>query len=498
MEQNMGFSGRAGWGKVEEMRGLRAVLAGWIWAAAMAAAGEGIPLYREWDTAVRFDGMESGEIGVDEEMRRELRAGPIREGIMGKELVVDLTGGGRSGVKVVGGTPEMWKGGTVNSGNDRESKKKEDDGWILSAIRQADGSSSNRTSLGTWLAGEGDEQENGWGWLAGGVQADAEGRAAEQAAAWQEESQDWGVGEMGNGMDAGKEGGKGGGAESGERGQQGMGGESTVREGVAGAAGMAGAGWRTEERGGTAGSVPGQGPGGAPGGGTEEVAGAGKAEGEGGAGEMSRTRAALEMAGMKTDVWKPEGGDRRFATEGLGADWKALTAGASGGALAGGPGGDGGSGGEGVGSGRSGGGAGGEPSRARAGSGWSMPSAAESGRGWSMGSAPGHGESGGWSFGGGGASGAGGSGLPGMGQGVESRERWGGGWVVGGGAGGGGFGSGIGGGAGAGSGWGGYRSQVDAGGGVSVPAQRSGGGAAWEAWQKRGENSGGGFTPVWR
>ena len=425
------------------MRGVRAMLAGVVWAAAMVAGGEGIPLYREWDTAVRFDGMESGEIGVDEEMRRELRAGPIREGIMGKELVVDLTGGGRSGVKVVGGTPEMWKGGTVNSGNDRESKKKEDDGWILSAIRQADGSSSNRTSLGTWLAGGGEEKQNAWGWLAGGVQAEAEGRAAERAAAVEEASPDWsdvtGNGEAGGNKEWAA---------------------VTTESGV------------------------------------DEVASALKREAEDGKKEeMSLTREALEMAGMKTDVWKPEGGDRRFATEALGPDWKELTSGGAG--FAGRAAGTEPSGATGSGMGS---GAGAEPSGAAASAGWSMSSLGEGRSGWGNMGAPGFGEGGGGLGTGVGMSGlsaGNGTGVGTGGAGGGERERWGGGWVVGSGQGSGlgfrgldGTASGM---DGAGTGWG-----LGAGSGVSSGTSGRSGGAVWEAWQKRGENSGGGFTPVWR
>lgn len=469
----MGFSGRAGWGNVREMRGLRAVLAGGIWAAAMAAAGEGIPLYREWDTAVRFDGMESGEVGIDEAMRLELRAGPLREGITGKEVLVDLSDWNRKGVSMVGGV-SAWQADTTGGGG--ESKKKDDD-WILSAIRQADGSSSNRTSLAEWLAGDGEGKNDGWGWLAGGVQAEAEGRAAE-AEARQVESQAWEV-EVGNTLSdvaerrRGGESGRGGAEGAGRRGTGEQEGWSRTSDSINGAegdgngGGVSGSGgWRMADR-----SWGGTGDGAA-----EGTSRASQGEGEGGEGEMSRTRAALEMAGMKTEEWKSAGGDRRFATSGLGVDWKNLTGGATGTPESG--------------SGRNGGGTGNGPETTAL-SGWSLPKGPLTG-GWG-----GMGEEGtgnlAWQTGVK-AEAVSGAGSSGMGE----RERWGGGWVVGASAGGwNGGGNGLGG--------GGFSGAADSGvpfgtggGGVSVPAQRSGGGAAWEAWQKRGENSGGGFTPVWR
>ena len=154
---------------------MRAALAGLL-GCVLGAPGREIPVYREYTQPISFYG-EDGEreefhaAGLDQSMLRSLKDAQAREGMMGRETLLEMT--------MVSGDPVFGKsaapagmGMPIASGAGEGGRRKKDgDGqnWLAkSLVLPSLGQTPTNAAMTAMSAGG---KESSWGWLAGEVAA---------------------------------------------------------------------------------------------------------------------------------------------------------------------------------------------------------------------------------------------------------------------------------------------------------------------------------------
>ena len=147
---------------------MRLALAGWL-AAAAAAAARGIPVYREYTVPISFADEPAAEFAAAETAapdlaaRRELRDAPSREALLGKEALLDL--GLRAAPARGDAAPVPGKlTPPVAAERRRGSKDKDDRNWLAGSLTLPTLGQTASNAAAAVIAP--DAKDSGRGWLA--------------------------------------------------------------------------------------------------------------------------------------------------------------------------------------------------------------------------------------------------------------------------------------------------------------------------------------------
>lgn len=145
---------------------MRLALAGWL-AAAAAAAARGLPVYREYTVPISFAAepaaeFAAAEIGApDLAARRELRDAPSREALLGKETLLDL--GLRDAPARGDAAPVPGKlSPPVSTERRRGSKDKDDRNWLAGSLTLPTLGQTASNAAAAVIAPDARESSRGW------------------------------------------------------------------------------------------------------------------------------------------------------------------------------------------------------------------------------------------------------------------------------------------------------------------------------------------------
>ena len=169
---------------------MRLALAGWLAAAAVAAA-RGLPVYREYTVPISFADEPAAEFAAAEvgapdlAARRELRDAPSREALLGKEMLLDL--GLRAAPARGDAAPVPGKlSPPVAAERRRGSKDKDDRNWLAGSLTLPTLGQTASNAAASVIAP--DAKESARGWLADEV-AKASGLPETPQEQWRQELQ---------------------------------------------------------------------------------------------------------------------------------------------------------------------------------------------------------------------------------------------------------------------------------------------------------------------
>ena len=169
---------------------MRIALAGWLAAAAVAAA-RGLPVYREYTVPISFADEPAAEFAAAEvgapdlAARRELRDAPSREALLGKEMLLDL--GLRAAPARGDAAPVPGKlSPPVAAERRRGSKDKDDRNWLAGSLTLPTLGQTASNAAASVIAP--DAKESARGWLADEV-AKASGLPETPQEQWRQELQ---------------------------------------------------------------------------------------------------------------------------------------------------------------------------------------------------------------------------------------------------------------------------------------------------------------------
>ena len=169
---------------------MRLALAGWLAAAAVAAA-RGLPVYREYTVPISFAAEPAAEFAAAEvgapdlAARRELRDAPSREALLGKEMLLDLSlraAPARGDAAPVPGKLSP----PVAAERRRGSKDKDDRNWLAGSLTLPTLGQTASNAAASVIAP--DAKESARGWLADEV-AKASGLPETPQEQWRQELQ---------------------------------------------------------------------------------------------------------------------------------------------------------------------------------------------------------------------------------------------------------------------------------------------------------------------